>query len=271
MPQLSDFLEELSTPYVISDAQRRLFQEQGFIKLKQVLSPALLAFFNAAISEEVHRPVPPAPEDATPDKEAEIYKRAFNQVVKTFVFSRRLAGIAADLMGVTGVRLYHDQALYKLKNGGITPLHCDQYYWPLSTDHTCTVWVPMQATPMEMGPLSFSAGSHRHDFGRDLPIGSESQRRIAQALKDAALPHESTPFDLGEVSYHLGWTFHNATANTSGRDRNVMTVIYFEHGAKLAAPRNVNQEADWKHWLPGAVVGETIDTPLNPVLYHQGA
>ena len=36
-----------------------------------------------------------------------------NEQVKEFVFSRRLAGIAAQLLGVHAVRLYHDQALYK--------------------------------------------------------------------------------------------------------------------------------------------------------------
>lgn len=44
------------------------------------------------------------------------------------VFSRRLAQIAAELLRVDGVRLYHDQALYKEPGGGITPWHADQYY-----------------------------------------------------------------------------------------------------------------------------------------------
>jgi hypothetical protein len=35
-------------------------------------------------------------------------------------------------MEVEGVRLYHDQALFKEAEGGITPWHADQYYWPLS-------------------------------------------------------------------------------------------------------------------------------------------
>jgi ectoine hydroxylase-related dioxygenase (phytanoyl-CoA dioxygenase family) len=50
--------------------------------------------------------------------------------------------------------------------GGLTPWHADQYYWPVSTDNTCTAWVPLQPTPLEMGPLAFSAGSHRYNVGR---------------------------------------------------------------------------------------------------------
>lgn len=40
--------------------------------------------------------------------------------------------------------------------GGVTPWHADQYYWPLATDRSVTVWVPLQETPLPMGPLSFA-------------------------------------------------------------------------------------------------------------------
>ena len=69
------------------------------------------------------------------------YNKAFLQVgniwtknatVKEFCWGQRLARLAAELMGVRGVRMYHDQALYKEAGGGITPWHADQYYWPIS-------------------------------------------------------------------------------------------------------------------------------------------
>jgi hypothetical protein len=46
-----------------------------------------------------------------------------------------------------------------------------------------------------------------------------------------------------------------------------MTVIYMDAEMRLAAPRNRNQQVDGETWCPGAVVGEKIRTPLNPVLY----
>ena len=46
-----------------------------------------------------------------------------------------------------------------------------------------------------------------------------------------------------------------------------MTVIYMDAQMRLAAPRNPNQQADRDTWCPGAVVGERIETPLNPVLF----
>jgi ectoine hydroxylase-related dioxygenase (phytanoyl-CoA dioxygenase family) len=205
------------------------------------------------------------------------YQKAFLQVmniwtkcdtVREFVFGKRLARIAAELMGTRGVRMYHDQALYKEGRGGFTPWHADQYYWPLASEHSITAWIPLQATPMEMGPLAFAPGSHRHDLGRELEIGDQSQSVIERKLLDAELGCFEEPFELGEVSFHSGWTFHRAGRNLTDRPREVMTVIYMDSDMRLAAPRNPHQKDDWEGWCPGAKVGELIDSPLNPVLWH---
>src|SRR5205823_549688 len=142
------------------------------------------------------------------------------------VFSKRLAGIAAQLLDAPRVRLYHDQALYKEPGGGITPWHADQFYWPLDSDKTITAWVPLQATPFEMGPLAFAAGSHRMTFGRDLEISDESERTLKEALSAGRFTEVNEPFELGDVSFHAGWTFHHTGANRSDSPRAVMTIIY---------------------------------------------
>ena len=274
MSTTATFQEELTTTYTIDDATREKFREQGYVKLKDVLSPDLLAHYEQAITNEVMR-LYTERNETMPNSDSDTYARAFRQImniwlenetVKEFVMSRRLGQIAADLMGVDAVRLYHDQALYKMPHGGLTPWHADQYYWPLDTDHTCTVWIPFQPVSMDMGPLSFSVGSHQLELGRNLPISDESEALIQQQLKDADLPYDASPFDLGEVSYHYGWTMHNAGENVTDNPRKVMTMIYFADGTKLKEPQNDNQKADWEAWLPGAEIGELIDTPINPVI-----
>ena len=190
-----------------------------------------------------------------------------NENVKQLVFSKRIAKIAAELMKVKGVRLYHDQALFKEGGGGITPWHADQYYWPLETDKTVTAWIPLQATPLEMGPLEFSAGSHEIIDGRELAIGDESELVMQQKLKVTDFKHVIEPFELGEISFHSGWVFHRAGANITNDMRKVMTIIYIDRDMRLKKPENNNQVLDWETWCPRATVGEIINTPLNPVLY----
>jgi len=247
------------------------YERDGFVKIKDVFNADELAYYREHISSEVVR----RNTNIAPLEERDTYHKAFlqitnlwrtNDVARQFVFERRLADIAAMLLGVQRVRLYHDQALYKEPGGGITPWHADQYYWPLSSEKTVTAWVPLQATPLEMGPLAFAAGSHRMKFGRDLEISDESERSLRKALESGRFKEVNEAFELGEVSFHSGWTFHHTGANTSGQARAVMTVIYMADGIRLIEPQRKWHYADWEAFMPGVQPGEVVDSPLNPVL-----
>ena len=170
-------------------------------------------------------------------------------------------------MEVEGVRIYHDQALFKQAGGGITPWHADQYYWPLNSDKTITAWIPLQETPLSMGPLEFSAGSQAIQEGRDLEIGDDSEAKIQVRLRVTDFNHIIEPFDIGEVSFHSGWIFHRAGANETDQTRKVMTVIFMDKDMKAIKPQNQGQQKDLETWLPGVQVGETASSKINPVVY----
>jgi ectoine hydroxylase-related dioxygenase (phytanoyl-CoA dioxygenase family) len=273
MPQLPEQIRHfLETPYPLTQAQIAFYEQQRFIKLKQVLNAETIAYFNEVISEQVTV----MNQEQIALEERSTYGKAFlqlfnlwceNELIKELVFSKRLGQIASELMQVNGVRLYHDQALFKEAGGGITPWHADQYYWPLSSDKTVTAWIPLQATPLEMGPLEFSAGSHAIVEGRELEIGDESEEIIQKTLRVTDFEHVVEAFDIGEISFHSGWIFHRAGANVTNQMRKVMTVIYMDKDMVLKAPDNANQENDWKTWCPGAQIGAVIQTPLNELIY----
>lgn len=264
--------ERLSASYPLTQAQIDFYQKHRYIKLKEVLDAETLQFFNQAITAQVAK----MDTDSVPLDKRDTYGKAFLQLfnlwleddtVKALVFSKRIGKIAADLMQASGSRLYHDQALFKEGGGGITPWHADQYYWPLETDKTVTAWIPLQATPLEMGPLEFSAGSHVIVDGRELAIGDESESAIDQRLRVTDFNHVIEPFDAGEISFHSGWVFHRAGANQTNDMRKVMTIIYMDKDMILKNPENKNQEHDRNTWCPGAQVGAIINTPINPVLF----
>lgn len=263
------FLQE---PYPISNDQISFFDKNRFIKLKQVLNKEAVEFFANRITQKVHE----LSGEKRALEERDTYGMAFLQIfnlwkedeaIRELIFSKRIAGIATALLQTKGVRMYHDQALYKEPGGGFTPWHADQYYWPLASDKTVTAWMPLQETPLEMGPLEFSAGSHVIVEGRELAISDESEQLIRQKLKVTDFQHVVEPFELGEISFHSGWVFHRAGANKTSTMRQVMTTIYMDSEMKLAQPQNDNQINDWNTWCPGATVGEVIDSPLNPILY----
>ena len=263
----------LDEPFALNAEQIDFYREHNFIKLKQVFPPDLLAYFGQVISQKVKE----LNTQHLPMSERDTYGKAFLQImniwtkseeVRRFVFGKRLARIATELMGVRGVRMYHDQALFKEPGGGFTPWHADQYYWPLANDNTVTAWVPMQPVPLEMGPLEFSAGSQKIPLGRNLKISDDSEAYIQKTLRINDFEHVVEPFELGEVSFHSGWIFHRAGANHTDQMRQVMTVIYMDKDMKLKAPENPNQQNDWDTWCPGAVVGEVIETGINPVVFE---
>jgi hypothetical protein len=264
---------DLDTPYALEERQIAAYRRDGYVKLPGALSPGTIAHYRPVIDAAVFSRAA----HVKPIEERDTYGKAFLQVGNLWTFdpgsrelsfSRRLARIAAELMGCRGVRMYHDQALHKEAGGGFTPWHCDQQYWPLATPRCVTAWIPLQAVPVEMGPLQFAVGSQHLVQGRDLKISDESEAFLARTLADC--PKDETPFALGEVSFHAGWTFHRAGPNRTGQLRSVMTVIYMDMDMRLSDPANPRQANDARGWCPGVAQGEVIATHLNPVLWQAG-
>jgi ectoine hydroxylase-related dioxygenase (phytanoyl-CoA dioxygenase family) len=266
--------QELDTSYPLDEAAIRRFREDGFIRLPNVLSAETLAQY----TPEINRMVDEGNRlKDIPLEKRTLYDQAFVQVmnlwtrnerVRELAFSRRLARIAAELMGTRGVRMWHDQALYKEPSGGFTPWHVDQQYWPMSNPNSITAWVPLQPVPIEMGPLCFGRGSQRKRIGRDLEISAESEQHIREAVRKEKIDEVQEPFALGDVSFHLGWTLHRAGPNKTAGPRRVFTIIYMDIDMRLDQPTNKNQQLDWETWTPTTKVGEIMDDQLNPVLYE---
>ncbi|MEM1453508.1 MAG: phytanoyl-CoA dioxygenase family protein [Planctomycetota bacterium] len=269
-------MRRLDDPHAPAAEHVSRFHADGHATLRGLLDPEELRSLEPALSAAVE-----ARNDlrGRPWSERTTYERAFVQVMnlwrdddaaRQIAWSPRLASTAAALLGVEGVRLYHDQALYKEpagSRGGQTPWHVDQYYWPLASDRSITAWIPLVDVPAEMGPLAFATGSQRFEEGRDLAISDESEDVCGRALADAGFERTEEPFALGDVSFHLGWTFHCAPPNRSAAVRKVMTVIYVDAEMRVAEPTNANQRADLETWLPGLAPGDVAASPINPLLW----
>ena len=189
---------------------------------------------------------------------------------KRFVLAKRFARVAAELLGVNGVRIYHDQALFKESGGGPTPWHQDQYYWPVDTDNTVTMWMPLVDVTDQMGMLTFASGSHREGYLGTLPISEESERVFQEYVdsKGFSISRQKT-MNAGDATFHYGWTLHSAPSNKSDTIREVMTVIYVADGCRVTEPVNENQERDITRWMPGARPGDPVATKLNPLAYEK--
>jgi ectoine hydroxylase-related dioxygenase (phytanoyl-CoA dioxygenase family) len=204
------------------------------------------------------------------------YSKLFAQVTniwrldnaaKQIVFNRDFAQVAAELLGVASVRLYHDQALFKPAGAARTPWHQDRYYWPLDTDRTVTMWLPLVDVDEEMGPMIFASGSHRASDLGDLMISDDNDRRLAKLIADDGWKLWTQPVRAGDATFHAGGTLHSAGANRSNRTREILTVIYFAAGTRVAQPANDNQRVDLEVFIPGARPGDEAKSEMNPILF----
>lgn len=259
--------------YTITDSQTAEFCEKGHILLPTVATADEIARFRPAIRSAVFE----YNTETRPLEERDTYGRAFLQImnlwrrdeeVKNFVFEKKFAQIAADLLGVEKVRLYHDQALFKEPNGGFTPWHQDQYYWALDTNKTITMWMPLVDIDNEMGMLTFASGSHKKGPISSIEISDESEETYdAYIAENDFRIAKADSMKAGDATFHAGWTIHSAGANRSPeKTREVMTIIYFADGARITPPANKHQVADIKAWMGGKTVGEVADSFLNPIM-----
>lgn len=265
---------DLDRHFAVSKQQIAQFQADGHILLKDVLSKDLLAFFGPQIEAAVARRAEHAAK--IPIEERTVYDQAFLQVTNLwetdehlipFLFNKCLARIAAELMGCDGTRMYHDQALFKEPGGVFTPWHTDQRYWPVSSSNNITAWIPLCDIPLEKGPLEFCTGSQHILENRDLAISADSEEKIDNMVKLSEMEKSVQEFDLGDVSFHYGATFHRAGPNNTDQMRNVMTVIYVDKDMRMdICERN---QGDANRWCPGMKQGELMASPLNPILWEK--
>lgn len=250
------------------------FQNKGHVLTRGLLTKAEISSYRQAINEATYT----HNTEKRALAERDTYGKAFLQImnlwqvdakVRQFTLARRFAKAAADLLGVDHVRIYHDQALYKEPQGGHTPWHQDQYYWPLDTLNTVTMWMPLVDITVDMGMLTFASGSHKKGVVENIAISDQSENLLQIYIQEQGYPiHRASSMQAGDATWHYGSTLHHAPGNHSlTTTREVMTIIYFADGAKVTAPINPHQENDRKTWLADLPVGALAESPLNPLVY----
>lgn len=270
-------LPAMNDSYAVTKEQAAYYREKGHIALRQVAHAEEIAAYRPIIADFVKE----HNNQSKPLQERDTYGKAFiqisnlwakNEAVRKFVLARRFAQIAADLMGVDGVRIYHDQALFKEPGGGHTPWHQDQIYWPLDTPNTITMWMPLVPISEQVGSMTFASGSHHSGYISKTTISDESHRTLGAYVESKGL--EAVNYGAlaaGDATFHAGWTLHAAPGNPTETMREVMTVIYFADGVKVAEPDSNARIRDLEAWLPGLKPGDTADSRLNPLVYSRTA
>ena len=265
LPSLAQLRAELAEPYALTGAQTERFRREGYLKVAGVLSAGALARARAEVERLAAEGDGPGTSGFL---SLDMMWQGDSEVLRLFALSPRLGRLAADLLGVADARIYHDNVLSKTPGCGRTPWHFDAHHFPIASRDIVTSWIPLQAIPIEMGPLAFAQGAETWELAEGVDFNAKDasyDAGVGEAFRAAGVVVDDGPFALGEVSFHHSWCFHCARGNGTTQPRQVMATTYFADGAELVdSPTMVS--GDFEKFLPGARPGEVIDTPLNPIV-----
>jgi ectoine hydroxylase-related dioxygenase (phytanoyl-CoA dioxygenase family) len=268
LPNMADLQAELTTPYKLDPLAISQFNRDGYVKLKQVLSPSALALLRQEMEATLRADLGESP---NLDFRSGEMMWLSNEIFRQFVLSPRIAEIAAALMRVQCVRLYHDNALAKEPGCGRTPWHYDAEHFPIASKNVCTAWIPLQAISQNMGPLGFAVGMDTCQLVESVHssrFDKNYDRTVSDIFTTQGVKVDDGPFALGEMSFHHAQSFHTAGPNNTAKSRMVLATTYFEDGAcVIPAPTMIS--GDWRKFMPGVGAGEPIRSRYNPVCFPQ--
>jgi ectoine hydroxylase-related dioxygenase (phytanoyl-CoA dioxygenase family) len=267
---------------VTTNEQRKEFDENGFVVVPKLLDADELARFGAAVDRGV---AACTADDPRPLEARTRYEQSFRQCinlwedftdVRALTFHPRVTQAAAELLGVSAIRLWHDQALYKEAGGRETDPHHDQPYWPLAEANTITAWIPFDGADLETGCLGFVPGSHRFGVKAFANIFTDRGFDLERGPEARGVKPRYVPVQPGDVSFHHGLTIHLAMPNRSARTRRVHTMIFFADGSTRKQSRQPHPSVDRAAIAAGAPVRSDVtpiawprapgDLPITPAL-----
>jgi ectoine hydroxylase-related dioxygenase (phytanoyl-CoA dioxygenase family) len=226
----------------ISEEKLSFYEKNGFVQLEDVFTEKEMEELSLylddvmAIEGEYTKSV---------DKSSEFYK-ILNSKVNTwrdsagmakYSLSPRLAEIARQFSGSSGVRLFHDQAFWKMPGDSKpTPWHQDGTYFPIREPNVLTMWIPMDDVDTFNGCLSFIPESHK--AGKLTNVDFLHPIDLLELTKDTGADLRrpvNVPLKRGSCTLHHGLTFHYAYANKSDKPRRVLTIVYMPEDATFDA------------------------------------
>lgn len=260
----------------LTPEQIAFYQENGFLVIENFLDPDELATWSRWTDEAVEQRLASGAGFGNLNNQADpdaYYAQVFTQCLKLadthagmrqLMHDPRLGKMAATLAGVDGIRIWHDQALYKPPFGNPTAWHLDNPYWSFSSRQSLSIWVALDDATLGNGCMWYIPGSHKAARFDNAGIGTNQSDLFKIYPEWRAVEPVACPCPAGSAVFHSGLTAHGAGANMTNKPRRAMTCAYMPDGATFNGQQNV-LPADYFATLK---VGDVLDDPtINPLLW----
>jgi len=232
---------------VLTPDQIEFYRVNGFVQVDHVLAPEEVEELAEAMEEAM---TVDSDHSVQTDKQKGAYYRVLNQkvnvwrdhgVVAKYSLHSRLARIAMELSGASGIRLFHDHALWKMpQDSKQTPWHQDFPFWPMNEPGALSAWIPVDDVDENNGCMMFVPGSHK--VGKLTGIDLVNPQNIFEFVQGTDIEEKKpiiVPLKKGSCTFHHGLTFHFAHANRTDQPRRVLAIIYMPDGTTYSGQEHI--------------------------------
>ena len=263
----------------ITPAQVDFYQENGYVIIEDFLNSAELELWREAVATAVDerngQKIPgragKTGEDDGINKDSEYLAKVFDQLinlwqtnekVKELMFNPAIGEMAATLAQVDGIRIWHDQALFKKPWANPTSWHLDTPFWSFSDHRALSIWVALDDATFENGCLFFIPGSHKETSFENPGIGRNMDSIFNFYPSFKTMPSVAAPMKAGSCSFHNGLTIHGAHANMTPGSRRAMTCAYMPDGNTFNGIQNILSDEAIKSLKVGDLLNNDEQNPL---------
>jgi ectoine hydroxylase-related dioxygenase (phytanoyl-CoA dioxygenase family) len=270
----------------VTEEQSARYGKEGFLVVDEFLSSDELAEWREAVDHAVEQrgrqrlSFDAGGEEGTSltertQEERDYYDSVFTQRnnlwqtdehMKQLLLQPDLGHFVADVAGIKGVRIWHDQALIKEPYGNPTAYHLDVPFWSFKSADAITIWIALDDATIENGCLYYVPGSHLAQKFDNVGIGNELGALFDVYPEWADVAAVPCPVPAGGALLHNGLTFHGAGANMTPGRRRAMTCAYMPEGSTFNGTQNVLPPA----YFETLTVGDMLDNEeQNPLVFSR--
>jgi ectoine hydroxylase-related dioxygenase (phytanoyl-CoA dioxygenase family) len=265
--------------YAVSAQDKAAFARDGAVCIRGLFSAQELALAARGIERNLAAPSANAKVASAADDPGFFFQDFCNweriPEYRELIFGSAAAAAAAQLMGASVVRLFHDHLL--VKEPGTrqrTPWHQDQPYYNIDGQMSASMWLPIDPVARESS-LEFVAGSHRGPWlmprafldnqARWFPDGSLTELPDVEANR-AAYPIISWEIEPGDAVFFHMLALHGS-AGVSGVNRRRVLSVRFIGDDIRHAPRRWKTSPHFPGLAETLPAGAEMAHPLFPIVW----
>ena len=209
------------------------YDRDGFVIVRQFLSPAEFAEVSAELDRYISQVVPKLPDShafyidrSKPETLKQMQHMEVDPYFRDYAKHPRWTELAAALVGEPVVAQPSEWFNKPPHSNSPTPPHQDNYYFNLKPPNVITIWLALDKVDEGNGCLRYVRGSHAsgvRPHGRSEILGfSQGITDFGDNDREREVPMLLEP---GDAIAHHGNTIHRAEPNNSDRHRRAFAMV----------------------------------------------